>query len=133
MVPNNTSAHSVTRSTPPNRVIISMRRPSTGQMLLQEMKCSCALTAASSMVSKSQCRSMPPHAVRILTERVHFIAMWKAASQGTIHSLASKISMPTWHPAMGGRREGSKGMNGNLTGHMPSCMQLYHVESLVAL
>ena len=51
-----TSVPSVTRSTPPDRAIISMRGPSMGQMLLQGTKCSYVLTAASSMASKSQCR-----------------------------------------------------------------------------
>ena len=102
-------------------------------MLLQQMKCLCALNATSSIMSRSQYGSMPQHAVTTLTRKVHFTAMWRAASQGTIHSLTSTISMPTWHPTMGGKGGGSKGMNGNSTGHIPSHVQFYYVKSLVAL
>ena len=128
-----TSAHSVTGNIPSSRAAISMRGPSMGQMPLQQMRCLYALSAVSSIMLRSQCGSMPQHAVTIPTGKVHFIAMWRAVNLGAIHSLALKISMPTCHPAMGGRREGSKGMSGNSTGCMPSCMQFYYVKSLVML
>ena len=79
-----------------------------GQMPLQQMKCLCVLTAASSIMLRSQYRTMPQHAVRTPTGKGPFITMWKVVNQGTIHSLTSKTSMPTCHPAMGGKREGSK-------------------------